>query len=210
VDPSHLDTSIPFGHEAAWTFGATSSGTTTVGADAPAILDGSHDLTIAVWVKPDPSSSGERVVMTQDAGGGTSQFKLLEDANNRFEFCILVPSGADPPCAISNNSYPSAPVDGGGPWSLLIGRWLSSTKAMEIQVRRYGTDGRWMQNLPLDVSSPVSRTLVPVASSRAVVVGRDQTADGHHWSGAIADPLIYDNYLAGSQLKAVTTARQEF
>lgn len=202
-DPT-IDPSIPSSHATAWRFdGVNSQGATAASAtNPPATVDATHGVTAVAWVKPDATSSGTRVIMSQEASSGASLFSLQEDASNRWQMCLQVGTQM---CATTGTS---ASTDGS--WTLVIGQWNPATLKLRVASYRYDATGMALLGGVVDAPTEVTLHDAPTASTASLVLGRDQSAAQHRWSGEMTDPIVYSSYIDPGQFTAMWAARPEF
>jgi hypothetical protein len=205
-----VDASIPQSHDTAWQFDGTSSLATssTTGSAPVASLDATHSLAVAAWVKPDPSSSGTRVIMSQDNADGSSSFTLQENAGGYWQTCIQLAAGSagtDAQCATG-----TVPYANDGTWTLVVGEWNAATGGLQVFTYNYDASGFTVVSTGgSDVSPVVSRTAasIPAASPNPVLLGRDQSTSHDRWRGGITDPIAYSSYVDPAQFTTMWYSR---
>lgn len=185
-------------HDATLAFTGTSTAVTT-GTTGPVTLDATHDMTIAMWVKP--TTANAQTIAAQKTP--YSAFQLGVSATHHWQFCLAQATAAasSNDCAVDANAS-VAP----GNWTLLIGEWISGLHQVEVYDYAYQSDGSdanpVVESSP---SSPASHTSVPAASTSPLQLGCAvaNNANTNCFTGTLTDPMVYAGVLDKPQRGAL-------
>ena len=187
-------------HDAALSFPGSAAGVAqTTGSTAPVTVDANHNMTVAVWVKPNSVAYGQTLVSQAST---FAAFRLGISTDGKWMMCMPSSTTTATPydCATGGSAQANA-------WTLVIGEWISSLNQLAIYSYAYSSDGQTVSPQvesagTADHATVAAASNSPLQLSCTTYSGTSQNC----FTGFLSDPFVYADALDKVQRGALYSA----
>ncbi|MGH8959798.1 MAG: hypothetical protein ACRDWT_01090 [Jatrophihabitantaceae bacterium] len=170
------------------------TGEADTGAGNPAVIDDStHSFSVAVWLRPNASSSTTANVAVAQDGTTVSGFWIGQQ-NGSWQFCM-----ADTQSLSTGQDCASVPQASGsvGAWTLVVGVWDATAQQMLLYVP--SAPG----SLDL-IEQDAAHTTTATAAGAFTLAESLHGSESPSWNGDIIDPITFPGVVEAEQIKQLS------